>query len=242
MTVHDEVMTVVDQTSTEETDATPHIRFTSGLPGFPGAHTFTLDPLDDDGTVFALRNVEDPGLRFIVVPPDTFFPDYSPEIDDATVAELELSSVDDVLVLETMHFGDEVRSPADLDVPGKVKLTDRELKIADQLIESLTTDFDPAAYTDTYRDRVADLVRRKAEGGDVVVDEATDEPEEVTDLMAALESSLDDARQSRKTRQQRRELEGLSVGELKKRATKAKIDGRSQMSKTELITALAEAS
>jgi len=150
--------------------------------------------------------------------------------------------MDKVLVLETMHFGDEVRSPDELDVPGKVKLTDRELKIAGQLIESLTADFDPTAYTDTYRERVADLVRQKAEGGDVVIEEEKEEPEKVTDIMAALEASLDDARQSRQARKQRRELEGLSKDELKKRATKAKIDGRSQMSKVELIEALGEAS
>ena len=145
------------------------------------------------------------------------------------------------LVLQTMHFGDEVRSADDLDVPGTVKLTDKELKIAGQLIDSLTTDFDPAAYEDRYRQRVADLVRRKAQGGDVVI-EQEDEPERPSDLMAALEASLGDIEEARTRRKRRQELEGLSKAELRKRAGTAKIEGRSRMSKDELVAALAEAS
>jgi DNA end-binding protein Ku len=149
--------------------------------------------------------------------------------------------LDQVLVLETMHFGDEVRSPDDLDVPGKVKLTDRERKIAGQLIDSLTTDWDPMAYEDRYRERVADLVRQKAQGGEVVVAEE-EERERPSDLMKALEASLDDIASARKARQLRRELQGLTKGELQKRAAKADVEGRSQMSKDELVAALAEAS
>lgn len=149
--------------------------------------------------------------------------------------------MDRALVLQTMHFGDEVRSADDLDVPGKVKLTDKELEIAGQLIDSLTTDFDPSAYEDRYRQRVADLVRRKAQGGDVVV-EQEDEPERPSDLMAALEASLGNIEEARTRRTRRRELEGLSKTELQKRAGRAEIEGRSQMSKAELVAALAEAS
>jgi DNA end-binding protein Ku len=149
--------------------------------------------------------------------------------------------LEQVLVLETMHFGDEVRSPDDLDVPGKVKLTDRERKIAGQLIDSLTTDWDPMAYEDRYRERVADLVRQKAQGGEVVVAEE-EERERPSDLMKALEASLDDIASARRARQLRRELQGLTKGELQKRAAKADVEGRSQMSKDELVAALAEAS
>jgi DNA end-binding protein Ku len=148
---------------------------------------------------------------------------------------------EDVLVLETMFFGDEIRSPAELEVPGKVELSDRELKIARQLIDTLTTDFDPMAYEDTYRQRVADLVRQKAEGGEVVIAEE-EEREEPRNLMKALEASLDDITAARKARERRRELDDLSKSDLQKRAAKAKVEGRSQMSKDELIAALAEAS
>ncbi len=149
--------------------------------------------------------------------------------------------VDDVLVLSTMHFGDEVRATDELDVPGKVRLTPKELKIAGQLIDSLTADFDPMAYEDRYRERVADLVRQKAAGGEVVVAEE-EERERPSDLMAALEASLDDIQAARKARTARRELKDLTKGELQKRAGKAGIEGRSQMTKEQLVDALAEAS
>ena len=148
---------------------------------------------------------------------------------------------EDVLVLETMFFGDEIRAPAELEVPGKITLSDRELKIAGQLIDTLTTDFDPMAYEDTYRQRVADLVRQKAKGGEVVVAEE-EEREEPRSLMKALEASLDDITAARKARDRRRELANLSTSDLRKRAAKAEVEGRSQMSKDELIAALAEAS
>jgi len=153
----------------------------------------------------------------------------------------------DVLVLQTMYFGNEVRDPGELDLPSKVELSDRELKIADQLIHSLTVDFDPSSYADTYRERVLDLVEQKAEGKDIVVEER-DEPEPLDDLMAALEasvSSIKDARSARKSPGSGKgttSLDGLSKDELYDRATKADIDGRSKMSKDQLIEALRRAS
>ncbi|CAN5675294.1 Ku protein [soil metagenome] len=106
-----------------------------------------------------------------------------------------------VLVLETMFFADEVRDPQrDIDdVPGDdVELGERERRIAGQLIESLTSDWEPERYHDTYRERVLELVGRKAEGEEVVVEAAAAEGGEVVDLMAALEASVAAARQGRK--------------------------------------------
>ena len=68
----------------EAAQETPEISFPAGLPGFPGAHRFHLDPLDDAGAVYALRNLDQPGLRFIVVPPAMFFPGYAPRVDEQT--------------------------------------------------------------------------------------------------------------------------------------------------------------
>jgi DNA end-binding protein Ku len=105
-----------------------------------------------------------------------------------------------VLVLETMFFADEVRDPEhDIDdVPGaEVELGERELRIAGQLIESLTSDWEPQRYHDTYRERVLELIGRKAEGQEVVVEPAAAEGGEVVDLMAALEASVAAARQGR---------------------------------------------
>jgi DNA end-binding protein Ku len=102
----------------------------------------------------------------------------------------------DVLTLTTMRFHDEVSSPQDLD--GEVfeeakpkKPEKRELEMAKQLIESLTSDFKPDRYRDEYREELLDLLERKAAGKEVV-SAPTEEPKptKAPDLMAALEESL----------------------------------------------------
>jgi DNA end-binding protein Ku len=102
----------------------------------------------------------------------------------------------DVLTLTTMRFHDEVASPEDLD--GEVfesakpkKPEKRELEMAKQLIESLTSDFEPGKYRDEYREELLDLLERKAEGKEVVAAPTEElKPTKAPDLMAALEESL----------------------------------------------------
>jgi DNA end-binding protein Ku len=102
----------------------------------------------------------------------------------------------DVLTLTTMRFHDEVTSPQDLD--GEVfeeekpkKPEKRELEMAKQLIQSLTSDFKPGTYRDEYREELLDLLERKAAGKDVVSAPSEEpEPTKAPDLMAALEESL----------------------------------------------------
>jgi DNA end-binding protein Ku len=105
---------------------------------------------------------------------------------------------DDVLTMETMLFADEVVSPDDLDdMPedGKAgKTTKRELDMAKQLIDSLSGEFEPGKYRDEYRDRVLDLIERKAQGEEIVIEAPPEEPKEVPDLMAALEASIASAK------------------------------------------------
>lgn len=62
--------------------------------------------------------------------------------------------------------------------------------MAQQLIESLSTPFDPSAFRDEYRERVLDLIERKAAGEEIAVQPASEAPPEVPDLMAALEASV----------------------------------------------------
>jgi DNA end-binding protein Ku len=98
-----------------------------------------------------------------------------------------------VLCMETLLFGDEVISPTDLDeLPDadEVKAGKREIAMANDLIDSLATDFDPSKYRDEYRDRVLDLIERKAEGEEIAIQPQEEEPAEVPDLMAALEASI----------------------------------------------------
>src|SRR5947209_16917203 len=100
---------------------------------------------------------------------------------------------DDVLTLTTMLFGDEVLSPDridELDGLEEAAATDRELKMAQQLIASLSAEFEPTRYHDEYRERVLDLIERKAAGEESAVQPQAEEPAAAPDLMAALEASL----------------------------------------------------
>jgi DNA end-binding protein Ku len=104
--------------------------------------------------------------------------------------------VGDALVMTTLNFADEVVPQKELDgLPGsKQGASDRELRMAEQLISSLSTDWNPDAYKDTYRERVIDLIEQKAEGKEIVTQPEADRPAPVVDLMAALEASLNAAK------------------------------------------------
>jgi DNA end-binding protein Ku len=72
-----------------------------------------------------------------------------------------------------------------------VKPAKREQEMAEQLIDSLSTDFDPSAYHDEYREQLLKLIERKAEGKEIVASEAeTPKATKAPDLMAALEESI----------------------------------------------------
>jgi DNA end-binding protein Ku len=99
----------------------------------------------------------------------------------------------ELLMMETMIFHDEVVPHDDLDdLPDSksLKVSDREIKMAQQLIDSLSSDFDPSKYRDEYRDKVLDLIERKAQGEEIAVQPEAAAPAKVPDLMAALEASL----------------------------------------------------
>ena len=106
----------------------------------------------------------------------------------------------DILTMETMNFADEVIPHDRFDeAPGAdVDTNKREVEMARQLIESLSAEFDPDKYSDTYRERVLELIEQKAEGKEIAV-QPTEEPQEVPDLMAALEASVNAARQNRES-------------------------------------------
>src|ERR671923_1087799 len=100
---------------------------------------------------------------------------------------------DELLMMETMIFHDEVVPHDDLDdLPeaSDLEASDRELKMAQQLIDSLSSGFDPSRYRDEYRDKVLDLIERKAQGEEIAVQPEAPAPAKVPDLMAALEASL----------------------------------------------------
>src|SRR3712207_2426269 len=97
----------------------------------------------------------------------------------------------DLLGLSTMYFADEVRGVDDVgNTPVSTKVTDKELAMAEQLIESLSDEWKPDKYEDTYTERVLDLIARKAKGEDIVVEKEERTPE-VADLMEALRASVE---------------------------------------------------
>lgn len=84
----------------------PVIELVHPMPGFPDRLQFALVALDEDGVLCALRSLEDPDLRFLVVPPGPFFPDYAPDVDDSVVSDLGIGSAEDALVLLVLKAGD----------------------------------------------------------------------------------------------------------------------------------------
>ena len=142
---------------------------------------------------------------------------------------------DGVLTLERMYFADEIR-PLDEIKPKSSRVSKEELALAQQLIDSLTGEFKPEKYKDTYRDALLDVIKRKRKGEKVHVEPA-EEAEEVPDLMEALRASL----QSGGKRLNGKRQDGLgrlSKQDLYERAKKADVSGRADMSKEELIEAL----
>jgi DNA end-binding protein Ku len=103
---------------------------------------------------------------------------------------------EDVLVLVTMFFADEVRDPRDEieNLPAERTFGGRELAIAKQLIESMTVAWKPESYRDTYRERVEDLIERKRRGEKVVAETPPPAQEQVVDLVEALRRSAEAAR------------------------------------------------
>jgi len=107
--------------------------------------------------------------------------------------------LDGALALSTMRFADEVVPQSQIDaLPGKgatTKPDTKELKLASQIIESLSTDWDPKRYHDTYTEELESLSEAKAKGKEIVIEEDAPAESNVLDLMAALEASLGTARQ-----------------------------------------------
>ena len=146
---------------------------------------------------------------------------------------------DGVVVLERMHFADEVR-PADDVAPGDQRVGGRELEMAVELVERLAGAFEPEKYEDTYRERLSDIIRAKRKGERVPVAEA-EEPEEPEDLLAALRRSVEEAKRGRPAARRNGgdgRLDRLSKDELLERARELDVPGRSKMSKDELLRAV----
>jgi DNA end-binding protein Ku len=100
------------------------------------------------------------------------------------------------LTFSTLYYADEIVAQGELEgLPeGDIKLNEKEVAMAKQLIQSLATKFDPTKYKDDYRERVMELIEKKAQGEEIVAQPSRQEPSKVVNLMEALEKSLANAR------------------------------------------------
>ena len=99
---------------------------------------------------------------------------------------------DDALALHTMYFSDEVRVPGKElpELPDEGEVSDRELSMAQLLIESMESDWDPDRYHDTHREKVEALIEEKRQGHEIVIQEPAEPAAKVVDLMEALNASI----------------------------------------------------
>ena len=110
------------------------------------------------------------------------------------------------LAMSTMRFADEVVSRKDVDgVPDRrSKPEPKALKMAMQIVDSLTGQWDPGQYHDTYAEEVRDRIKAKEEGKEVVAEESAEPKGEVLDLMEALEASVESAKSGRRTQRSKK--------------------------------------
>ncbi|MET0442456.1 MAG: Ku protein, partial [Casimicrobiaceae bacterium] len=115
-----------------------------------------------------------------------------------------LIAVDDVLLLNTLRYADEVRAPREIEVPAP-KVTAKERELAHKLVEDMSGKWQPKAFHDTFREDILKRVKQKVKAGQT---EEITEPEEsearpkadVIDLMAALKKSIAVPQKSKRTR------------------------------------------
>jgi DNA end-binding protein Ku len=106
--------------------------------------------------------------------------------------------VDDVIILNLMRFADELRDPAELDLPsGKQGVSEKELLMASRLVEAMVEPWDPERYRDDYRVDVKALIDRRVAAGELLAGKSAPAPRrpagaKVVDLMALLKKSVEE--------------------------------------------------
>ncbi|WP_430780663.1 flagellar assembly protein FliW [Actinoplanes sp. G11-F43] len=106
----------IEATMTDPSLGLPTITMAVPMPGFPAHREFVLVRLNDDGLLYSFTSVEDPELRFLVSPPEPFFPDYAPEIENGVFAALNTKDPDRLLLL-TVITASEHETTANLLAP-----------------------------------------------------------------------------------------------------------------------------
>ncbi|MFF2965011.1 Ku protein [Streptomyces sp. NPDC057963] len=176
-----------------------------------------------------------------------------------------LKAEDDLLTLHSLHWADEIRDPHEEvpDLPGKAEPTAAEVKMAHQLIDALTADWNPEDFHDTFQEKVEALIEAKAAGEAVEKAEPAAQPTSVVDLLEALRGRVEGARSPKDTGEKAGasgkagrgkkpaakkrtgvsgagSLRSLTKADLYEKATKAGVKGRSSMTRDQLVDALAK--
>jgi DNA end-binding protein Ku len=223
--------------SIEITDFVPH----EEIDPIFFAHTYYVGPQQGAEKVYSLlvRAMEDSGLTAIV----KFVMRDRQHLGALRVRE-------GVIMLEELYFADEIKPITEIKAQ-KTPVSERELEMAAQLVNSFAGAWKPQKYKDTYREQLLAAITAKQKGQQIHRAPEV-EDEEPADLLEALRASIERTKNGRKRRTGRPkrsrpgatggsddELEGLTKGELDQRAKKAGVEGRSKMTKDELVKALA---
>ena len=108
--------------------------------------------------------------------------------------------VRNMITLEMMRFGHEIVDPKDLNLPGKIDISEKEMGLANMLIDSMADKFDPEKYKDEYHDKVLEVIQAKIEGVAPKVPTGRPKaPSKVVDLMEVLKESLKEKQTQKKT-------------------------------------------
>ena len=109
-----------------------------------------------------------------------------------------IRAFNDLIMLEQLRFHQEIRDWSEVKTPNNVKIGDKEIEMAKQLIEQLTTEFKPEKYKDSYIDELMKIIDAKVKGEEIEVKKPKPQTTEVTDLMSVLKQSLKAAKDNKK--------------------------------------------
>lgn len=162
---------------------------------------------------------------------------------------------ENVLALNTLFFADEIRSPSEVvgEETTSAEASDKELQMAENVIDSMSGEWQPEEFEDTYTARVEQLLNDKSEGRTPTKEEAPPNPTDVIDLTDVLQRSVQESRRGRGSSSGRgrrgapaqrsgtEDVSGLSKTELDKKAKELGVRGRSKMKRPDLESAVTEA-
>jgi DNA end-binding protein Ku len=112
---------------------------------------------------------------------------------------VSVRSLDGAMVMNTLHWPDEIRNTEDLDLPSDVKVSPAELKMAENLVGMMAMEFDPSEFRDEYKKALEKVVEAKVDGREDLVEAPEPEAETtVVDLMSALKASVAKAKEEEK--------------------------------------------